>query len=399
MVYQIFKRRVRRSECVRRRTAGPLCALSIALAMAGFSLVGCVSPKPGDADYGQQPTGLAALSPSAIGQSVSKSVKAGTDKVSQSLKPKPKSEEVAKRDSAGGWWPVKKKDPPPTPEFFVALARVHEQTGEHDMAAAQYEKALALDKNHLDALVSYAHMLDGQGQKVKATEYYVRAVKAHPQDASAANDLGLCYARQGKYELALEYLDKAVSLQPDRELYRNNIATVLVEIGRPDEAVQQIAAVYGEPIAHYNVGVLLNHQRRPEQAIRQFAIAIQQDPAMEEAREWLDRLNAEAPREQLASAQMVEDESVESSVRPAAQTERIDGKRADAKSSRRGSRVAALPKQGAASRQEAYVPPKPVDSPAQQPTAQASEPAAVTPAVDMQAIPASPSGYVPPSRY
>ena len=53
---------------------------------------------------------------------------------------------------------------------------------------------------------------------------------------------------------------KAVELQPDRELYRNNIATVLVEVGRSDEAVRQIAAVYGEPIAHYNVGVLLQQQ-------------------------------------------------------------------------------------------------------------------------------------------
>jgi tetratricopeptide (TPR) repeat protein len=403
MAYQFFTRWLRCSARNLRSTGAPSRAASIALVAAGLSIAGCMSPKPGDANYGQQPTGLAALSPSAIGQSVSKSFKAGSDKVSQALKPKPEPQEVAKRDSGGGFWPFKKKDPPPTPEFFVALARVQEQTGEQEMAAAQYEKALALDKNHLDALVGYAHMLDDQGHKVKATEYYLRAVKAHPDDASAANDLGLCYARQGKLDLAIEYLSKAVTLQPDRELYRNNIATVLVQIGRSDEAVRQIAAVYGDPIAHYNVGVLLQHQGKRELAIREFTMAAQQDPGMNEAREWLDRLNADmGPREQLASAQIVDDESTESSVRPAVQAQRMEGDNEEGSSSRRA-RVASRTTANVV-RQNAYVSPK-ADAPAvandptPAATPAATTPAAVTPATAAQSLPAPQSTYMPPSRY
>ena len=42
-------------------------------------------------------------------------------------------------------------------------------------------------------------------------------------------------------------------------------------------------------------------------AVRQFASGRNQDPGMNAARDWLDRLNAEEePREQLASAQMAE---------------------------------------------------------------------------------------------
>lgn len=409
MVYQISTR-PKRHAGETPRTARLLRATSIAIFTAGVSIAGCMSPKPGDANYGQQPTGLAALSPSAIGQSVSKSFKAGSDKISQSMKPKPKSQEVAKSDSGGGLWPFKKKDPPPTPEFFVALARVQEQTGEKEMAAAQYEKALALDKNHLDALVGYAHMLDDQGHKVKATEYYLRAVKAHPDDASAANDLGLCYARQGKLDLAIEHLSKAVTLQPDKELYRNNIATVLVQMGRSDEAVKQIAAVYGEPIAHYNVGVLLQHQGKRELAIREFAMAAQQDPGMNEAREWLDRLNADmGPREQLASAQIIEDDASESPIRPAVQAQRIEGQNAESNSSRQ-TRVATRPAPGNV-RQNAYVPPQVDEQPVQAggPAVAASPPPAATPiastpsaataASDTQTISETPSKYVPPSRY
>ena len=168
-----------------------------------------------------------------------------------------------------------------------------EQTGEWDLAVMQYEKALAIDKNSAPRWSAMRICSTAEGKRSKRLDYYVRAVKANPNDASVVNDLGLCYARQGKFRPALEYLGKAVELQPDRELYRNNIATVLVEVGRVDEAVSQIAAVYGEPIAHYNVGVLLKQQGKRQEAANQFARAIAQDPGMDDAREWLDRLNAE----------------------------------------------------------------------------------------------------------
>ena len=98
-------------------------------------------------------------------------------------------------------------------------------------------------------------------------------------------------------------------MQPDRDLYRNNIAAVLVEIGRVDDAVAQVAAVYGEPIAHYNVGILLKEQGKRRAAADQFALALEADPSLTQVREWLDRLNEnQKPREQMASAEIVDPE-------------------------------------------------------------------------------------------
>ena len=320
MVYQPFNRPSARfdSEIVARRRTAALRTAAALITAASMGLSGCASTKPGDNDFGQDPQGTgsklaAALSPAAIGKSVSNTYKAGSEKVSKAIKPKPKAPEGAQsRTSSTAWWSRKNTDPEPTADFFVALARVHEQTGEWDQAVMQYEKAIAIDSHSAPALVGYAHLLDSRGQKVKALDYYVRAVKSNPDDASVVNDLGLCYARQGKFDLALQYLGKAVELQPDRELYRNNIATVLVQIGhsrsRKRGRQAQVAAVYAsEPIAHYNVGVLLKQQGKRLEAVDQFAKAVEQDPGMDDAREWLDRLNAEeAPREELASVQVAE---------------------------------------------------------------------------------------------
>ncbi|MES1213640.1 MAG: hypothetical protein ABUL64_03555, partial [Singulisphaera sp.] len=201
--------------------------------------------------------------------------------------------------------------------------------------------------------------------------------------------------------LALTYLGKAVELQPDRELYRNNIAMVLVEVGRPEDAVAQIAAVYGEPVAHYNVGVLLSQQGQPRLAAEQFAAAVRQDPAMQDAREWLARLNAaEAPRERLVAAEVPASDNQPQS----ASVTQARESRAGASSSRRAI-VASRPVR------EPAPPATPVAhadaTPAENAPAPPASPALAappatppaTPAADVQAIPASTPSYVPPSRY
>ncbi len=273
-------------------------------AAAGLMMSGCTSTtkKP---QYGTAPpTTTEKLS--AMGASVGNSVKAGGTKLASAFKPKSTSSSTSRSDSSSSWWPWKKDDEPGA-DFYVSLAQVHEQSGNDNGAAEQYERALDKDPKFLPALVGYAHVLDRQGHKVKATDYYLRAVKVAPKDASVANDLGLCYARQGRFDEALEYLEKAVELKPDRDLYRNNIGTLLVELGRPDEAVQQISAVYGEPIARYNVGVLLKQQGKWQDASRQLALAVEKDPGLQEARELLDELTGQSqPREQIASASVIE---------------------------------------------------------------------------------------------
>ncbi len=317
MAYQSFDRPSARcgSEIAGKKRTAAVRTAAVLLAVAGIGLSGCASNKPADTDFtpGQQNTSTtskiaAALSPAAIGKSVSNSYKAGSEKISKAVNPKPKSpEDTQSRNSGMAWWSRKKADPEPTADFFVALRARSRADGRVGSGRDAIREGSRDRQEQRAALVGYAHLLDSRGQKVKALDYYVRAVKANPNDASVVNDLGLCYARQGKFDLALEYLGKAVELQPDRELYRNNIATVLVEVGRVDEAVSQIAAVYGEPIAHYNVGVLLKQQGKRQEAANQFARAIAQDPGMDDAREWLDRLNAEdAPREELASVQVAE---------------------------------------------------------------------------------------------
>lgn len=178
------------------------------------------------------------------------------------------------------------------PDLYVASARLYERNGNFIGAADQYQKALKVAPDNLVALLSYAHLLDRQEKLDQATQLYQRAVKAHPHEASAHNDLGLCYARRRMLNESVASLSEAARLQPQRELYRGNLATVLIEQNRADEALKQLQAVQADAVAHYNVGYLLQQRGQDQLAANYFNRAAQLDPSFTAARDWSMRMAA-----------------------------------------------------------------------------------------------------------
>ena len=104
------------------------------------------------------------------------------------------------------------------------------------------------------------------------------------------NDLGLCYARSGQTDLALTALQKAVELNPNSTLYRNNMAAVLVEANRSAEAVPLLAQAYGTAVAYYNVGYLLHQRGADHAAVEHFVAALEANPSLTPARSMLNQL-------------------------------------------------------------------------------------------------------------
>ncbi|MBW3596219.1 MAG: tetratricopeptide repeat protein [Planctomycetes bacterium] len=166
------------------------------------------------------------------------------------------------------------------PALFIASARMHESQGNVAKAEALYLKALEESPQDLDILVHYARMHDRAGNLERAAEIYRQAIQAHPQEAAAYNDLGLCLARQNRLAGAIGSLQHAAELQPASPLYRNNLATVLVDAGRAEEALAHLIAVHAPAAAHYNVGYLLYRAGRRDEAVGYLQQASSIDPQM-----------------------------------------------------------------------------------------------------------------------
>jgi hypothetical protein len=101
------------------------------------------------------------------------------------------------------------------------------------------------------------------------------------------------YAHRGMLREATAAMEKAIRLRPKEPRYRTNLAALLVAAGRNGEAFDQLRTVYDEPIAHYDLGYLLNRQGQKQAAVQQFSIALQLNPGLVYARQYLDRLAVE----------------------------------------------------------------------------------------------------------
>ena len=89
---------------------------------------------------------------------------------------------------------------------------------------------------------------------------------------------------------SLQALEQAVQLQPSKALYRNNAATVLVEMHQDQRALAHLAAVHGAADANYNLGQLLVERNRAADAAPYFQAALQQNPGLQQAQVALAKL-------------------------------------------------------------------------------------------------------------
>ena len=181
----------------------------------------------------------------------------------------------------------------PGADLYLSMAGLQEKANQLDRATEQYEKALKIEPDHLGALLGFARLKDRQGKLEEATHLYEQAAEKHPEVAAAQNDLGLCYARRGILDRSIDSLEKAVKLDPRKALYRNNIATVLVEQKRIDEALEHLRSVHTEAVAYYNVAYLLNQRNDTAGAKAHFHMALEKDPTLAPAREWLAKLEGQ----------------------------------------------------------------------------------------------------------
>ncbi|MDZ7618250.1 MAG: tetratricopeptide repeat protein, partial [Patescibacteria group bacterium] len=182
----------------------------------------------------------------------------------------------------------------PSPRLHVEMARLNEHSGRLDAAEQHYQEALRMDPNDLSAMLNYARLKDRQGEPAAAFDLYRRAVDTHPREASVYNYLGLHYDRRGMPTEAAATFAQAVQLKPTEPLYRNNVAHVLVQLGKLSDAFEHLHAVHGEAVAYYNLGYLLHRRGQREAAVQHLAAALRRDPSLNPARQLLAELSPAA---------------------------------------------------------------------------------------------------------
>lgn len=147
-----------------------------------------------------------------------------------------------------------------------------------------------------EALPSVAEglALHRAGRLEEAAALYERRLARNPDDAESLHLLGLARHQQGATAAALPLIERACRLAPAIALYRSNLAVVLRDAGRRDEAVAAAAAVVAlQPESANPLFLLATMQEaddKPQEAEASYRAALERQPDHADAAYNLARL-------------------------------------------------------------------------------------------------------------
>lgn len=139
----------------------------------------------------------------------------------------------------------------------------------------------------LNAELGLRYML--QGKNDLALEKLERALRFDPESATAHHYLAELYRRLGRSEKAAGHYREALDLDPDNSSTRNNYAVFLCSEEAYDEALEQFETVLDNPVynkaanVYENMGLCMRQKGDAERAERYFRKALERDPELQKS--------------------------------------------------------------------------------------------------------------------
>ncbi len=165
-------------------------------------------------------------------------------------------------------------------------------------AAALFCNWPVLDRDFMRSVTHYnvGNELVAAGRIEEGMGQYREAIRLRADNARATNNLGALHARQGDLARAMELFEESVRIDPHYAQPHFNSATARFESGDLEGAVVSYLAGLridaGRADIYNELGLVYLELSKPDDAIGSFERALSIDPAFEEARENLRRLQA-----------------------------------------------------------------------------------------------------------
>ncbi len=156
------------------------------------------------------------------------------------------------------------------PSLYIMLARIHDGTGQYDLALQEVQRALALDALNPDALLALAGVYAHVGRIAEAEETYRRVTALRPNGWRGHYRFGDFFYAQGRFQDAAAEFQRVIQLAPDHAEAHASLALMWMSLGKLAEAEQEyrksIALVPGYA-AYTNLGQLYLSQKRYAEAV------------------------------------------------------------------------------------------------------------------------------------
>jgi tetratricopeptide (TPR) repeat protein len=147
-----------------------------------------------------------------------------------------------------------------------------------EQARKAYEQALRIDPKNMDAYSGLGLVHQQLNDYAGALNVYHKGLKLNSGCASLWFEMGMCEARHGDWNTAVQNLKKASDLDPDNRGYDKSLAFALARAGRIDDSVASFQKIMDESQARYNVARLLHHFNQDGLSQQQLQMALHANP-------------------------------------------------------------------------------------------------------------------------
>lgn len=168
------------------------------------------------------------------------------------------------------------------PSYHYTLGNALRAQGKLAEAVAQYERALILNPDYVEAHNNLGVILNSQGRRADAIAHFERALALRPGYADAHGNLGSALVEQGRIADGTAHFERALVLDPGHLNAHNSLGLALAAQGRIAEAIPRFERVLAlDPAhasAHHSLGVALMTQGRPADALAHYERALELNP-------------------------------------------------------------------------------------------------------------------------
>jgi tetratricopeptide (TPR) repeat protein len=153
---------------------------------------------------------------------------------------------------------------------YVTLGRIHNGTGQRDLAIQELQRAQELDQHNATALLGLANTYSSGGRAQEAEDLYKRVIAMHPEMWEAYHLLGAFYYDQRQYAKAAEEFQRLIQLLPDFAPAYSSLGATLIMQDRMHEAEMEFKkalTMAPDYSAASNLGVIYYSQQRYAEAV------------------------------------------------------------------------------------------------------------------------------------
>lgn len=159
--------------------------------------------------------------------------------------------------------------------------RLHQQ-GQIPEAEISYQKVLAVDPRHADALRLLGSLYIQWNKIESAIGCFEKALSIAPDHPELLNNLGVALYSQGKFDDALTHYQQAIKIAPDYCDAINNLGNLFYQCGKLDDAIiwleRSVRLKPDNPQAHACLGHAFRMQKKNGQAIAHYRHALERAP-------------------------------------------------------------------------------------------------------------------------